>query len=198
MAAALSTPTAVRKLTSLLGLVLVSAVVALLWPSSLGGRVDYIVVSGTSMEPGLHTGDLVLVRASDTYEVGDEVAYRVPQGDVGEGSTVIHRITGGDGRSGYTTQGDNRDAPDTWLPTDDDVIGERWVMVPQAGRLLVLLRSPLAVALLAAALTMWVALAPGGGSRGGSSPTEDAGEAAAEPDHDEPMEDAWARQPVNR
>jgi signal peptidase len=201
MAAALSTPNAVRKLVSTIGLVLVAGVVALLWPSSLGGQVDYIVVSGTSMEPGLHTGDLVLVRASDTYEVGDEVAYRVPEGDVGEGSTVIHRIAGGDGVAGYTTQGDNRDAADTWLPTDGDVIGERWAMVPQAGRLLVLLRSPLAIALLAAALTLWVVLAPPASARAGrddDSTSDERPETGTRPEDRYPAGQATARQPVNR
>ena len=158
--AALSSPSWLRRVRGFALLVLVAGVVVVLWPTSLGGNVDYVVVSGTSMEPGLHTGDLVLVRAEDTYEAGDEVAYRVPEGDVGEGSTVIHRITGGDGTTGYTTQGDNRDAADTWAPRDGDVVGERWVMVPQAGRLLVFLRSPLAIALIAAAITLWVALAP--------------------------------------
>lgn len=158
--AALSASTLLPRLRSLALSALFVGALAALWPASLGGQVDYVVVSGTSMEPGLHTGDLVLLRAENTYEPGDEVAYRVPEGDVGAGSTVIHRITGGDGTSGYTTQGDNRDAADTWMPTDGDVIGERWVMVPQAGRLLVFLRSPLAIALIAAAITLWVALAP--------------------------------------
>ena len=88
---------------------LVLGVAALLWPSALGGKVDYVMVSGTSMEPGLQNGDLVIVRDTDDYEDGDAIAYRIAEGEVGEGAIVIHRITGGDGEAGFTTQGDNRD-----------------------------------------------------------------------------------------
>ena len=155
--ARLSTSTFIRRLHGVASLLLVLGVAALLWPRSLGGQMSYVMVSGTSMEPGLHTGDLVLVRAGNGYEVGDAIAYRVPDGDVGAGSVVIHRITGGDGERGYTTQGDNRDRADVWLPRGSDVIGERWAMVPAAGNLLQRLRSPLALGLAAAALTLFLA-----------------------------------------
>ena len=43
-----------------------AAVLAAIWiafaPAQLGGQVSYVLVNGTSMEPGFHTGDLVLVR----------------------------------------------------------------------------------------------------------------------------------------
>jgi hypothetical protein len=84
----------------------------------------------------------------------------VPDGNVGEGSVVIHRVTGGDGDIGYTTQGDNRDRPDVWRPTDDDVLGRRWALVPGAGSMLGNLRSPLPLALAAAALTLVLVASP--------------------------------------
>jgi signal peptidase I len=37
----------------------------LLAPQALGGSVEYLVVSGTSMKPGLTAGDLVVVRSAD-------------------------------------------------------------------------------------------------------------------------------------
>src|SRR5215471_19442388 len=102
--------------------------VVLLWfclPQALGGRADWVLVSGTSMLPNLHTGDLVLVERRSGYHVGEVVAYRVPRGQVGAGYVVIHRIVGGNGRTGWRMKGDNRTAPDLWNPTNRDVIGAR-------------------------------------------------------------------------
>jgi signal peptidase I len=38
------------------------------------------MVSGSSMEPRMHTGDLVIGREQSSDEVGDAVASRVPHG----------------------------------------------------------------------------------------------------------------------
>jgi signal peptidase I len=48
------------------------------------------MVNGISMESGYHTGDLVIVRKSQTYLIGHIVAYR----DAEMGQYVIHRIIG--------------------------------------------------------------------------------------------------------
>ncbi len=149
-----------RILRTWVQIVLTVAVAALLWPSSLGGRVDYVMVSGHSMEPGLHDGDLVLVRDADHYEVGDAVAYRIADGEVGEGSIVIHRITGGNAKDGFTTQGDNRDSVDPWLPTEGEVLGERWLLVPGAGKAVAKLRSPALLGLVAGGLALVSVAAP--------------------------------------
>jgi signal peptidase I len=141
-----------RLLRSWASALLFAGVCALVWPASLGGQVEYVMVAGESMEPGLHTGDLVVVRESDDLEIGDTVAFRVPDGEVGEGAVVIHRIVGGGG-DGWQTQGDNRDLPDPWTPTDADVVGERWVMVPGLGNAFAKLRNPLPLGILAGGIT---------------------------------------------
>src|SRR5256885_16391590 len=94
-------------------------VAALGWfclPQRLGGRADWVMVSGTSMLPRFHTGDLVLVEHQASYHVGEVVGYRVPKGQVGAGDVVIHRITGGNGGTGWRMKSDNRTAPDLWHP----------------------------------------------------------------------------------
>ena len=127
-------------------LTLTLGIAALVWPQPLGGDVAYAKVSGESMEPGLHTGDLVAVRREKTYGVGDVIAYRIPKSDPGAGAVVIHRVTGGDGDAGYITQGDNRDSADRWRPTDDDVLGGRWFLVPGAAQTVSVLQDPFRLA----------------------------------------------------
>src|SRR5437899_6149235 len=93
-------------------LAFVAALVWFCWPQGLGGRSGWVMVSGTSMLPRLHTGDLVLVERQSSYHAGEVVAYHVPKGQVGAGHVVIHRIIGGNGKTGWTMKGDNRTAPD--------------------------------------------------------------------------------------
>ena len=85
-------------------------------PQSLGGPAAYVLVSGKSMLPRYHTGDLVLVEQQSRYHVGEVIAYHVPKGDPMAGAQVIHRIIGGDAQHGFVVQGDNRTAPDVWRP----------------------------------------------------------------------------------
>ena len=134
--------------------ILFVALAYLFLPLALGGHTSYVIVSGTSMEPGLHTGDLVLARPAAHYEPGQTVAYRVPKGEPGEGFMVIHRIVGTNADGTFLVQGDNKQAPDQWHPAATDVVGRRWVMVPQGGRWLLWLRNPIVFGGLVASLTV--------------------------------------------
>jgi len=130
----------------------IAIVAALFWfclPQGLGGRAGWVLVSGTSMLPHLHTGDLVLVEHQSSYHVGEVVAYRVPDGEVGAGHFVIHRIVGGNGRTGWRMQGDNRTAPDLWHPTNHDVVGVKQLRIPDAWFVLRVLHMPVLLALFA-------------------------------------------------
>lgn len=145
---------------------LLSAAVAaalLVWPGFLRGGTAYVIVSGQSMEPALHAGDLVLTIPERTYDVGDVVAYRIPEGEPGAGVLVIHRIIGGSASAGYITQGDNRDGRDPWRPRPRDVVGAKAVSVPRLGLALAYARTPLGLAVLAGIVTGLLVL-------GGSTP----------------------------
>jgi signal peptidase I len=135
---------------------------ALLWfalPQALGGSAGWVMVSGTSMLPHLHTGDLVLVERRSSYHVGEVIAYRVPKGQVGASHVVIHRIVGGSARKGWKMQGDNRTAPDLWYPTNRDVVGAKLLRIPDAWLVLRFFHSPLFLGLLAAlGVFFWLAL----------------------------------------
>src|SRR5262245_66672871 len=106
-------------------------------PTQLGGRTGYVVTAGTSMEPGIHAGDLVLTRAHSHYEVGDVVLYRSRTVD----RNVLHRIVAKVG-DGFVVKGDNNGYRDAEHPKADAVVGELWLKVPGAGRVLVALRRP--------------------------------------------------------
>ena len=109
-------------------------------PTFLGGPLGYVIVSGSSMEPGYQSGDFVITRSGD-YEQGDIVAFHADDGPL-----VIHRIVGGGPDEGFVTQGDNRDTTDEWRPRDTDVVGKAWVHVPGFGDWVAKLREPLVAA----------------------------------------------------
>jgi signal peptidase I len=131
---------------------------AFLRPSTLGGPLTLVTVTGVSMEPGFQTGDLAVMRAADRYDQGDVVAFRSEPVPGTTGAYVIHRIVGGNGRTGYVTRGDNNDWDDPWRPTAAEVTGRLWFAVPGAGTALRWLTHPVhlgaLLAALAAAMTM--------------------------------------------
>ena len=142
-------------------------------PQSLGGPAGYVLVSGKSMLPRYHTGDLVLVEKRAHYHVGEVIAYHVPKGDPMAGAQVIHRIIGGDAEHGFVVQGDNRTAPDVWRPKPSDIVGAKVLRIPQAVVVLQFLRSPMLLALLAACFVFVRVLALGGDGDGAPKRTDD-------------------------
>ena len=152
----------------------IAILVCLFWmqylrPVSLGGNAGYVLVSGQSMEPRYHTGDLVLVEKQHSYHPGQLIAYRVPKGDPMAGAQVIHRIIGGDAKTGFIVRGDNRTAPDVWRPKPQDIVGAKALRLPGAIVVLQFLRAPLFLALLAASFVFVHVLKGAGEAR----PTED-------------------------
>lgn len=120
------------------------ALLAVLWvlfvPTQLGGRTSYVIVNGISMEPKFHKGDLVLVRTSSTYNVGDIVVYRHPT--IGP---IIHRIIGKDGNH-FIFKGDNNNFVDSYHPTQSELIGKFWFYIPAIGKPFTAIRDRLAIA----------------------------------------------------
>jgi signal peptidase I len=118
-----------RVAPALLGLIVISVLVAL-WPARLGGAVTHVSTHGSSMEPRFHQGDLVIVRSTSTYRVGDVVAYHSRLLD----TVVLHRIVAvEDGH--YVMKGDNNSWLDAERPTTSELIGRTWVQVPRGGAL---------------------------------------------------------------
>ena len=143
-----------RMLANVLVLGFLGAWFLTLAPTTLRGPAAYIEVSGHSMDGTYKTGDLVVTRQQDTYAKGDIIAFKVLNG-TGTGQ-VIHRIIGGNGRTGYNLQGDNNPDPDPWHPTDADVVGKAWLHYPDSAWVFDLPRKPVYVGLAAGLFTLVV------------------------------------------
>jgi signal peptidase I len=135
---------------------------AVLRPSVMGGPATYVWVSGISMEPTLHDGDLAVIRVREVYRRHDVVAFRVPRGQPGAGAIVIHRIVRGSAEEGFVTQGDNKDVVDMWRPRTRDIIGGLWFRLPRAAVALRPLRDRETFAAFVAAFSVFLFLLGGG------------------------------------
>jgi len=153
-----------RALALMLTLVVVVAWSVFLRPGALGGPATYVIVAGTSMEPELHSNDLVAAFEQSTYAVGDVVVFRVPAAESGAGTHIVHRIVGGDPHTGFLVRGDSREGPDNWEPTADEILGKMQLRIPFVGSALLFLRTPPGMALLAGLITLLIALGASGRS----------------------------------
>lgn len=141
-----------------LALALVAAWNVILRPVSLGGPAGYTIVSGPSMSPTLENGDLVVTMRQDSYEIGDVVVYEVAPGEPSAGVQIIHRVVGGSVENGFELKGDNRHGVDPWRPTTADIVGEVRIAVPEGGDVLLFLRTPVGLAILAGLTTLLLCL----------------------------------------
>jgi signal peptidase len=125
-------------------------IVLAIWPASFGGWLSLTIVSGTSMQPTYHTGDMVIGWRTSDYQPDDIVVYTIPAGEVGEGYQIIHRLRSANSDGRWNVRGDNRSAVDPWHPRDRDIVGEAVIVIPGAGNGLKFL--PVVLALVAGAL----------------------------------------------
>ena len=148
----------VRAVSVAITLLIATAWFVFLRPSALGGPATYVIVSGSSMLPALESGDLVVAFDQETYSVGDVIVYRVPSADPGGGTQIVHRVIGHARGDGYVVRGDNREGPDYWRPSDEEVVGKLRLRIPAVGTALIYMRTTAGVALVAALTTIVVAL----------------------------------------
>jgi signal peptidase I len=136
-----------RLVIRILGAAAGIAALALAWfllaPPGLGGKTSFVITSGTSMQPKIHQGDLVLARQRASYGVGDVILFHSPTLH----RHVLHRIVAFDGDR-FVTKGDNNDYRDPQPVPASRVQGEAVLLLPGVGRPITWLRSPLNAAVI--------------------------------------------------
>lgn len=136
-----------------LALGLITTTILGIWLGISSGHLALVETYGNSMAPRIAAGDLVIVRASDAYEVGEVVAYHSPE----LRQVVLHRVKAiQDGR--YTFRGDHNDFDDPEQPTQLQLIGKELLHIPHGGLWLDRLIGPIGLG----ALTAGLLLAGGG------------------------------------
>ena len=147
-------------LTRALPAVLTVGLVAVLWaalaPPQLGGRTMLATSYGSSMEPTMHRGDVLILRKGGPARVGDVVGYRSELLN----KLVVHRVHAIEGGR-LVLKGDNNEFLDPERVPQSAVVGHLAVHVPEAGFALEELRKPRS----AAGLGILAAFFLAGGSR---------------------------------
>ena len=143
-------------LVALVAAVVIAIGYAYLAPTTLGGRTVYGFTYGTSMEPKLHKGDLVVVRKGGRVAVGDAVLYN--NRDLKQ--DVLHRVVRVDGDR-YALKGDNNDFVDTYEPLQADLVGKLWFKVGGIGNVTTWLAEPKHTAIVTGAIALLSLLGAG-------------------------------------
>ncbi len=124
----------------------------LLWwfflaPTAIGGPATYAIVAGTSMQPMLQPGDLVVAHRGD-YSLGDVALFTVGSG------LVVHQLVSGDSTAGWRTKGIHNSWIDPGRTTTEAIRGQFWFAVPKFGLVLKwIVGNPLLFGLFAAGLS---------------------------------------------
>lgn len=111
--------------------------------SYAAGFRSMTVMSG-SMEPAVHTGDVVVNRPISPLEArpGDVVTFRDPDGGDRFITHRVRRIHARDGRVGFVTKGDANTATERWSVPAGGEIGRVEHRLPRLGYALVWARAP--------------------------------------------------------
>jgi signal peptidase I len=134
-------------------------------------HLEPVVMLTGSMGGTIPPGSLVIDRAvpSATLNVGDMITFQKPLGESGLDTHRIIAITHSNGHTSYRTKGDANPIQDPWtIEFNGQAAHEVVYSVPHVGRLVLLLRTPLARDLILATVlllffsTSLKALAAGG------------------------------------
>jgi signal peptidase I len=124
-------------------------------PQRFGGKTEYSIVNGKSMEPTFHTGDLIIARPADRYNVGDVVVYRIPDEKYPSAFRIVHRLSVQLPNGNFLAQGDNNEGSDAWEITKANIVGKQALMIPKGGVVMSRLLSPLFIGTYIGLIVFW-------------------------------------------
>lgn len=94
--------------------------------ASIFGITTHVVISN-SMEPNIYKGDILIVKRSDTYTIGDVITYID-----NSGRSITHRVIAID-VGGYVAKGDNNTWCDPGTVSQNQIIGKMILRIPGGG-----------------------------------------------------------------
>lgn len=94
--------------------------------ASIFGVTTHLVISD-SMEPNIYKGDILVVKKSNTYDIGDVITYIDDSG-----RSITHRVIAVE-IDGYVTQGDNNSWRDPGTIRPNQIIGKVILRIPGGG-----------------------------------------------------------------
>lgn len=126
-------------ITLIIGLVSIALFVAFIAFPQFGNQA--LIVRSGSMTPTIGVGDIVAVRSTGDYQRGDVIAFR---SEKNSNTIITHRITGvesGPDGTFYKTKGDANEEEDNWSVARENVLGESFLTVPGAGKIMAFAKS---------------------------------------------------------
>lgn len=121
---------------------------------TVAGRKVLNVLSG-SMEPNIHTGDVIVVRPlapGEEPQEGDIITFKAPLQGGGQDVLITHRVVGAilvNGKAtAWMTKGDANDSEDLTPVTPDRIVGVYSWRVPYFGYVANFLRKPVGIILM--------------------------------------------------
>lgn len=97
----------------------------------------YIIMSG-SMEPEIKTGDMIITKECNNYEIGDVIAFK------NTGLVTAHRIVEKSSENGeelFKTKGDNNNTVDRELVRKEQIRGKTINTIPKVGTAVLYLKT---------------------------------------------------------
>ncbi len=145
-----------KKLQLIIGIALIPVAIYL-WPSALGGETEFLLVQGNSMLPTIEPGSFIITKEKQSYAVDDIVSYSTSKKSAFQGRTIVHRIIEKTDE-GFIIKGDNNKRPDPGIVKPDVIRGEVVLFTPFLGYVLVFLRNPLVMGVLAVVMLIMTQL----------------------------------------
>lgn len=94
--------------------------------------------NSNSMRPKIKTGSVIFVKKTNTYKKGDIITFKSNPIST---THRIYKIINRDGKDFFVTKGDQNDALDSYLVSQESIFGKVIYIIPYLGYLLTVLKT---------------------------------------------------------